>query len=345
MKYLVTGGSGFIGRSLVRSLLTAGHQVRVYDNDSRGCQARLGNLLDNPNLELIRGDIRNEDDVAAACQGIDSVLHLAYINGTEFFYDKPELILDVGVRGMLAVISGCRKAGVRELVTMSSSEVYQTPPRIPTDENVPLVVPDVHNPRYSYGGGKIISELMTINFGRNGFNRVMIVRPHNVYGPDMGKEHVIPQLTLRLTKMMQCPNHQEAVVSDKQIDFLIQGNGRQTRSFVYIDDFIFGMMKVLQYGKHLEIYHIGTTEEVPIRDVALEIAATFNVRINLKFSQEPWGSVQRRCPNIDKVSALGFIPKVSIKEGIRQTSLWYYKNYSQLINHEAEKADEDKKFF
>ncbi len=333
MKYLITGGSGFIGRSLVKSLLAEEHQVRIYDNDSRGCQARLGEILTHPNLEFIKGDIRNENDVAAACQGMDSVLHLAYINGTEFFYDKPELVLDVGVRGMLAVISGCRKAGVGELVTISSSEVYQTPPRIPTDENVPLIIPDVHNPRYSYGGGKIISELMTINFGRTGFNRVMIIRPHNVYGPDMGKEHVIPQLTLRLAETIHSPNHQQSVTSGKPIDFLVQGNGMQTRSFIYIDDFVAGMMTVLQKGKHLEIYHIGTTEEMLIRDVALEIAATLNAKINLQFSKEPWGSVQRRCPNIDKVSALGFTPKISIQSGIQRTSLWYYQNYSQLVNH------------
>ncbi|HLB41676.1 MAG TPA: SDR family NAD(P)-dependent oxidoreductase [Gammaproteobacteria bacterium] len=336
MKYLITGGSGFIGSSLAKSLLAAGHQVRVYDNDSRGCQARLDKISDNPNLEFIKGDIRNEDAVAIACQGVDSVLHLAYINGTEFFYEKPELILDVGVRGMLAVISGCREAGVRELVTMSSSEVYQDQ-RIPTDENVPLVVPDVHNPRYSYGGGKIISELMTINFGRNGFNRVMIIRPHNVYGPDMGKEHVIPQLTLRLTGMMHHPDNQEAIASNKPIDFLIQGNGMQTRSFVYIDDFVAGIMKILQYGKHLEIYHLGTTEEILIRNVALEIAATLNTKINLQFSKELWGSVQRRCPNIDKVRALGFAPTISIKEGIRHTSRWYYQNYAKLVNHKVNK--------
>lgn len=327
MKYLVTGGSGFIGCSLVRHLLEDGHFVRVYDNDSRGSRERLGDVSHLPHFEFIQGDIRKEEDVAAACHGMDSVLHLAYINGTEFFYDRPELILDVGVRGMLAVIAGCRKAGVRELMTMSSSEVYQDPPRIPTDENVPLVVPDVYNPRYSYGGGKIISELITINSGRHDFDRVMIIRPHNVYGPDMGKEHVVPQLTLRLIEAMQIQENQTSIVSGEAIDFLIQGDGKQTRAFVYIDDFIAGMMKILKYGKHLEIYHVGTTDEISIRDVALAIASTFQVKVNLKFSEAPSGSVQRRCPNVDKVKALGYVPKISIKEGIHRTSLWYRERY------------------
>ena len=89
---------------------------------------------------------------------------------------------------------------VRTLVLASSSEVYQTPPKVPTDESVPMVVPDPHNPRLSYGAGKIISEVMAINYGRKFFDRVLIFRPHNVYGPDMGFEHVIPQFALRMKK-------------------------------------------------------------------------------------------------------------------------------------------------
>ena len=133
-----------------------------------------------------------------AARGVDSILHLAYVNGTEFFYSKPALVLDVGVRGMINVLDACRRHGIRELVLASSSEVYQTPPSIPTPENVPLSVPDPLNPRYSYGGGKIICELMAINYGRQDFDRVLIFRPHNVYGPDMGWEHVLPQFALRL---------------------------------------------------------------------------------------------------------------------------------------------------
>lgn len=326
MQYLVTGGTGFIGRSLAHALLAQGHRVRIYDNDSRGNHLKLSEDLKNPNLELILGDIRDEGRVALACQDVDSVLHLSYVNGTEYFYKTPDLVLDVGVRGMLAVIAGCEKAGVRELITMSSSEVYQTPPRIPTDENVPLVVPDVHNPRYSYGGGKIISELMTINFGRNNFDRVMIVRPHNVYGPDMGEEHVIPQLALRLMKTLDVNNK-----ADDFVDFLIQGNGLQTRAFIHIDDFTNGLLKVLKYGTHMEIYNIGTTSEITIREVVFEIAAALQVNVNLQYSQIPLGSVQRRCPNVDKIKALGFVPTISIQEGIRQTVRWYYSYYEKSL--------------
>ena len=193
---LVTGGSGFIGSGLVKALVRAGHRVRVLDDNSRGSPRRLAEVAED--IEFIACDIRDAAAVETAAKGMEEVHHLAFVNGTVFFYKQPDLVLDVGVRGMLNVVDACRKQNIGKLVLASSSEVYQTPPKIPTDESAPLSVPDVLNPRYSYSGGKLISELLAINFGRKHFERVLIFRPHNVYGPDMGFEHVIPQLASRL---------------------------------------------------------------------------------------------------------------------------------------------------
>ena len=158
-RILVTGGSGFIGSALVQALVRDGNRVRVLDHNSRGAPRRLKTV--EKDIEFIAGDIRDAKAVEAAVRGMDEVHHLAYVNGTEFFYSAPELVLDVGVKGMLNVVDACRNANVRSLVLASSSEVYQTPPKTPTDESAPLIVPDPTNARYSYGGGKIISE-----FGR-----------------------------------------------------------------------------------------------------------------------------------------------------------------------------------
>ena len=199
-RVLVTGGSGFIGSALVKALVRHGDRVRVFDDNSRGALRRLQEV--EADVEFVAGDIRDPAAVDAAMRGIDEVHHLAFVNGTAKFYSAPELVLDVGVKGMVNVIDACRHWNVGRLVLASSSEVYQTPPQVPTDERAPLVVPDPTNARYSYGGGKIISELMAINYGRKFFDRVLIFRPHNVYGPDMGFEHVIPQFTLRLKRAM-----------------------------------------------------------------------------------------------------------------------------------------------
>jgi nucleoside-diphosphate-sugar epimerase len=316
-RILVTGGSGFIGSGLVKALLRAGHTVRVFDDNSRGSPRRLADIAHD--IEFIAGDIRDADALLRATQGVDEVHHLAFVNGTEFFYTKPDLVLDVGVRGMINVIDACRKANVGTLVLASSSEVYQTPPQVPTAEDAPLVVPDVQNPRYSYGAGKLISEVLTINFGRKYFERVLIFRPHNVYGPDMGWEHVIPQFALRLHKLAQAQ-------PSGALRFDIQGSGTETRSFCFIDDLVAGVMTMRDKGEHLGIYHIGTREEVPIADLAMRVAKAAGRDIILTAGALAAGGAARRCPDIAKLERLGYAPRVPLDEGLKPTLDWYWQN-------------------
>ncbi len=316
MKYLVTGGTGFIGSGLVKGLLNAGAQVRTLDNDSRGGREKLGPYVDR--VEIITGDIRDPSVVRKAISGMDCVCHLAYINGTEFFYEKPELVLEVAVKGMINVLDACMAEGVKNLVLASSSEVYQTAPVVPTDETAPLMVPDVLNPRYSYGGGKIISELMLVNYGRKYFDRAIIFRPHNVYGPDMGWEHVIPQFAIRMKKL--CAETQGI------IDFPIQGSGEETRAFIYIDDFVEALIEVIKKGEHLNIYHIGTSQEITIGRLAEMTARCFGREIRIVPGRLQRGSTLRRCPDVSKLSALGFMPKTDLATGLSKTVDWYIRN-------------------
>ena len=316
-KILVTGGSGFIGSGLTKALVRAGHSVRVLDDNSRGSPRRLASV--EKSIEFINGDVRDAQAVERAAQGMDEVHHLAFVNGTEFFYKMPELVLDVGVRGMLNVIDACRKANVGTLILASSSEAYQTPPQIPTPEDVPLVVPDVNNPRYSYGAGKLISEVMAINFGRKLFERVLIFRPHNVYGPDMGWEHVIPQFALRLHRLAQA--QPEGILR-----FDIQGSGAETRSFCFIDDLVAGVMVMREKGEHLGIYHVGTMDEVAIADLAKRVAAVAGREIELVSGPLTAGSTPRRCPDISKLEKLGYKPRVPLDDGLKVTLDWYWRN-------------------
>ena len=314
--YLVTGGSGFIGAALVRRLVQNGHRVRVLDNQSRGKRARLADV--SKRIEFIQADIRNKKAVEKAVQGVDGVCHLAFVNGTEFFYKMPDLVLDVGVKGIMNVIDACVKLKVKELIVASSSEVYQTPHQIPTDEGVPMTIPDPLNPRYSYAAGKILSEILALNFGRKFFERVIIFRPHNVYGPDMGQEHVLPQFVMRLKKLLS--------TKAEVIPFPIQGSGRETRSFIYIDDFIDGLMRVIEKGKHLQIYHIGTSEEIKIKDVAGLVAGYFGRKIKIIPGRKTAGSTDRRCPDITKLKKLGFTPRLFLKDGLPLLARWYDEN-------------------
>ena len=316
-RILVTGGSGFIGAGLVKALVAAGHRVRVLDDNSRGHPRRLTHVKDD--IEFVAGDIRDAAAVDKAAQEMDEVHHLAFVNGTEFFYSQPDLVLDVGVRGMINVIDACRAQGVGTLILASSSEVYQTPPKVPTDESAPLSVPDPLNPRYSYGGGKLISELMAINFGRKYFERVLIFRPHNVYGPDMGWEHVVPQFALRLKRLAD-------LQATGELPFEIQGTGADTRSFCFIDDLVAGVMVMREKGDHLGIYHVGTMEEVAIADLARRAAAVVGCDIELVPGPLQVGGTPRRCPDISKLAALGYKPGVSLDAGLKPTLDWYWRN-------------------
>lgn len=314
--YLVTGGAGFIGSALVRRLVREGNRVRVLDNASRGHIGRLNDLAGA--FEYMAGDIRDSATVERAVRGVDCVCHLAFVNGTEFFYTKPDLVLDVGVRGIVNVIDACLQHNVSELVLASSSEVYQTPPGIPTNETVPLSIPDPTNPRYSYAAGKIISEVMALNFGRTRFKRVLIFRPHNVYGPQMGWEHVIPQFVVRMRMLLRGDSD--------TVHFPIQGTGAQTRSFVFIDDFINGLMVMIRSGSHLGIYNIGTQEEVAIAELAQMVGNFFGKHVEIVPSSPALGGASRRCPDIGKIVALGYRPIFSLRDGLSITAKWYDEN-------------------
>jgi nucleoside-diphosphate-sugar epimerase len=312
--YLVTGGSGFLGAALVKALVDRGRAVRVLDNNFRGSRARLGDYLNQ--VDFVEGDVRDASAVARAVSGVAVVCHLAFINGTRHFYEQPVLVLDVGVRGTLNVLEASVAANVRDFIYASSSEVYQTPASIPTDESIPMLIPDPRNARYSYGGAKLIGEIMTFNYGRGRFERSIVFRPHNVYGPDMGFEHVIPELTVRLRRLA---NAQHSGVLELQI----QGDGRETRAFCEVRDFTRGLVDVIDRGEDQGIYHLGTDEEVTILELSSEIARELNREVRVVPSAVRPGGTPRRCPDITKLRALGYTPELPLRRGLADTVRWY----------------------
>ena len=197
--FLITGGTGFIGSNICKLLIKKNYNVKIFDNNSRGSIDNIKKIKNK--IKFIRGDVRNKSQLDKALKKTDAVIHLAYVNGTKNFYKEPVKILDIAVKGILNILESCIKNNIKELYLASSSEVYQTPKKIPTDENEILKIPDIYNPRFSYGGGKILTELMGVHDGKKFFNKLVIFRPHNVYGPNMGNEHVIPELIARFKKI------------------------------------------------------------------------------------------------------------------------------------------------
>ena len=301
--FLVTGGSGFIGSAICKLLISKGHKVTIFDNNSRGSFDKIKNI--KKKIKFIRGDIRDYNKLNASLKYVDAVVHLAYVNGTKYFYSRPVQVLEIATKGIVNIIDACINNKIGELYLASSSEVYQTPKSIPTDETEPLKIPDIYNPRYSYGGGKILTELMGIHYGKKFFNRLIIFRPHNVYGPKMGNEHVIPEFIKKFRKL-------------KNKNFKIQGSGNEIRSFIYIEDFVNAFNLILNRGKHLGIYNIGTNEKIKIKNLALKLSKILNKKILIKRTALREGSTKVRLPDIRKIKKLGFKQKIKLSLGLKK---------------------------
>lgn len=311
MKCVVTGGSGFIGAYLVKRLLKDGHDVSVIDNCLRGDAGRLDPVIKH--IKYFNIDIRDANALSKPLKNADVIFHLAAINGTSNFYDYPDLVLEVGCMGAINIARVAQKMGVPDIVYASSAEVYQNPLIVPTPENVELKIPNSDNPRYSYAGSKIMTELVAFNFGREFFNKVQVFRPHNVYGPDMGWKHVIPQFIEKAKSIKKNNLH----------EFEVIGSGTETRAFCYVDDVIDGIILMYFSGLTREVYHIGNTQEISMLGLAQKISEKFGLKPVYRNIDGHIGGTPRRCPNIDKMCNLGFAPKVGIDKGLKVTSEWY----------------------
>ncbi len=324
-KVLVTGGTGFIGSNLVRGLLKKGHDVRVFDNNYRGRLHNIEDIADK--VEFVEGDIRRFEDVLSAVQGCDTVYHLAFINGTENFYKHPDLVLEVGVKGHLNVVDAISQTdGIETFIYASSSEIYQVPDVVPTPEKVKGVVPDVHNPRYSYGGSKLLGEILSLHYLKKEGVKKVIFRPHNIYGPAMGFEHVVPQIVKKIIDASDGLQQQE-------VNITIQGSGEETRAFCYVKDAIDGIILAAEKGGDSSVYNVGKEEEIKIIDFVKMIGDAMNVRLNISHTNLQMGSTPRRCPDISKLKQLGYEPSISLKEGLQKSVEWYQDYYlKQLVN-------------
>ena len=312
-KILITGGTGFIGSHITRFYVRQGHKVTVVDNNTRGRRDRIGDVIQD--VDFIEGDIQDYSLVESVCKNVDTIVHLAFINGTSNFYNHPDKVLDVAIKGILSVASAISKHRIENLILASSSEIYQTSRIYPTPEEIEMVVPELDNPRYSYGLGKILQEFYAYHAMKELIN-LSIFRPHNIYGSDMGNLHVIPQLF-------------EKTISAKKTGnpFIVEGTGEQTRSFCHIDDFIQGFSLISNSLNGKQVFNIGTKEEVSILDLASRIANIVGVETGLTKSKMPAGGTLRRVPDITKLERLGYKQKVTLDNGL----LKYYK---QLIEQD-----------
>lgn len=310
MTVLVTGGAGFLGRAICQRFIDNGVEAVAFDNLAR-------HHVKPPDwpegLKFINGNILDLGALLDYTENVETVVHCAAVNGTQLFYSDPGNVIRVGVEGTMNVIRACNVRGIKHMIYMSSSEVYHDAPT-PTTEKVRLIVQDPHNPRFTYSGSKIIGELACLH-ALSDATRLSIIRPHNIYGPNMGTEHVIPQLL------------QKALASEGAIR--LRGDGSQVRAFCHIDDFIKGFACVHLMGKHREIYNIGNPDSgvCTIGQLAEMILDYIGGPARkVRYGEALEGDPQKRIPNIDKLRRLGFAPNIFIATGIKGTLQWYIDN-------------------
>ena len=208
----------------------------------------------------------------------------------------------------------------KNILFSSSSEAYAGTishynEKIPTPEDIPLCIEDVFNPRFSYAGSKIIGELLFVNYSKKYDLRGKIIRFHNIYGPRMGYEHVIPQFCTRILK--------------QENPFKIFG-GNQTRAFCFIDDAVQATRDIMEKSDNsIEIFHVGNDqEEISIVELAEKLFTITDFHPKVEILDPPPGSVARRCPSIEKLkNILDYEPKITLDKGLELTFKWYQINF------------------
>lgn len=306
MKILITGGTGFIGSHLA-NYLTCNPQndVTICDNNFRGTYDDFVS-----NIKYIECDLTKKEEYEKL-DNYDLVYHLAAINGTKNFYKIPYEVLKINTLININLIEWCKEKNIKKILYASSSEVYASTPfkTVPTKEDVLLSIEDVYNPRWSYAGTKILGELMFINSGLN----FSIVRPHNIYGPRMGYDHVIPEVISRILK--------------KENPFKVYG-ADQTRSFCFIDDAVKMMESIMNTDlSNSKTINLGVDDEISVIDLINKLFKVFDYFPTLDIVNSQQGSVIRRCPDVTLLQEIiGKVEMTDLNEGIKKTCDWYVNN-------------------
>lgn len=311
MKFLITGGAGFIGSHLVNRLSASDHDITVLDSFETSSNLFSKNTREN--VRVVRGSIQNDSLVASLIKESEQVIHLAAAVGVANIIDSPLRGLNTNVLGSEVVIRNCATFRKRILFT-SSSEVYGKNASSPLDELSDRVIGVPQKSRWSYSDSKAIEEAFAFAYQKEMNLEFKAVRLFNTVGPGQSGDYgmVLPRLIT-------------SALSGN--DLLVYGSGEQTRCFMHVDDAINGILMMLESDIAInQVYNLGHPREISIMDLARKVIASSKSKskIRLVKFEDVYGPVfedmARRVPNIEKAHRdLGWRPKIDIDEIIRQT--------------------------
>jgi nucleoside-diphosphate-sugar epimerase len=316
-RIMVTGAAGFIGFHLATRLQhQADARVVLVDNHARGQHdAAYRRLRQMANVEAFEVDLTDPGQVARLPDDVDVVYHLAALNGTQNFYERPYEVLRCGTLPTFHLIEKYVRGGcLSRFVYAGTPESYASTVarfdwEVPTDETVPLCVDDVFNERWSYAAAKIHGEVLTINACRQFRVPFSIIRYHNVYGPRMGDKHVVPDFLARLKRgRAELHGHDD------------------TRAFLYIDDAVDATLRIGACDAAAgQVINVGGDQEISILGLAREMMDILGRGDGeIALHPAPAGSVKRRLPSIRKLQLLtGFRAQWSLRDGLAETMRYY----------------------
>jgi len=306
VKYLVTGGAGFIGSHICDALIERGDSVVVLDNFSTGNKKNISHLLGNSLFEFTEGSILNVDTIEKAVASVDHVIHLAAAVGVFMIVDKPLMSLTTNLRGTENILEASHKYG-REVLVASSSEIYGKNGGGPLHEESDRIVGSPLKSRWSYSEAKAIDESMAYFYYQEKSLAVRIVRFFNTVGPRQVGHYG-----------MVVPRFVSAALNNEPL--MVYGTGLQSRCFCHVHDAVEAVLKVIDSDATLgEVFNIGNDEEISINDLASRVikftGSKSQVKKVLYEDAYPSGfeDMQRRVPDLNKIkNAVGWTPKLSL---------------------------------
>ena len=313
MRAVVTGGAGFLGSHLCDRLLGEGWEVLALDNFITGAANNVRHLAKNAKFKLENNDVSKHD--ALQVDGdVGYVLHFASPASPPDYLKHPIATMMVGSMGTQNALELALRKKAKFFMA-STSECYGDPEMSPQKEEYWGHVNCV-GPRAVYDEAKRFSEAMTMAYYRHHGADTRIVRIFNTYGPRM-----------RLNDGRALPNFVFQALSGQALT--IYGDGKQTRSFCYVDDLIEGIYKLMLSDEHLPV-NIGNPQEITILEFAERVRKHFDNVPEIKFEALPQDDPKRRCPDISKAKrVLKWEPKINLEEGLKRTLAYFKQEFSR----------------
>jgi UDP-glucose 4-epimerase len=317
MRALITGGAGFIGSHLAERLLDEGHHVAILDDLSTGRLENIEHLAGHDRFSAIIGSVLDEAILGPLVDECDTVFHLAAALGVKFVVERPIHTIHTNVHGTETVLRHANR-GKKNVLVVSTSEVYGKSTVLPFREDADLVVGPPHKTRWNYATGKLLDEFLALGYWKEERLPVRVVRLFNTVGPRQNPQYG-----------MVLPNFVRRALSGEPI--VVHGDGGQTRSFTWVGDVVSALIGLVE-NPHTcgEVFNIGNGAEISIRDLAVKVKSKTGSQSSIAFVpyhqvfDDGFEDMRRRVPDITKIGKfIGYRPTVHLDEIIDHVIDYY----------------------